>query len=632
MKSTAIGFLFAIAVSTSVAYGQEFSLQKGETIEDKKDFSPFVDQHYPNRVFWGDTHLHTSNSPDAGMVGNSVSPEMAYRYAKGEEVTSSTGLRSKLIRPLDWLVVSDHAEYMGIAPMLQTGDQALLDDPYGAQLYEAFRAGGDKAYNAFLEIVASVARGELLIKNPEVMRSVWEENNAIADQQNNPGVFTAFIGFEWSSLPDGNNLHRVVIFRDDAKKADEVVLFSSIDSPDPEKLWDYMEGYESKTGGRVLALPHNGNLSNGLMFAEEKFDGSPIDKDYSERRMRWEPIAEVTQIKGDGETHPKLSPNDEFADFETWDKGNIDGSAAKKDAMLPNEYARSALQLGLKLEDGNGANPYKFGMVGSTDSHTSLVTAREDNYFGKFSKTEPSAERWKHSVIASLTDDSLSTFSSEEVASGLAGVWARENTREAIFDAMKRKEVYATTGPRMLVRVFCGWDFTEDDIERQDFAEHGYAKGVPMGGDLAGAPSAKAPTCLIRSLRDPENANIDRVQIIKGWLDDDGKTHQRIYDVACSDGRTIKDRRCEKLVGSTVDVANATYTNTIGDPLLNAHWVDPDFDPKQRAFYYVRVIEIPKPRWSAYDQKRFGIKMSEDVPMTVQDRAYTSPIWYTPKG
>lgn len=368
-----------------------------------------------------------------------------------------------------------------------------------------------------------------------------------------------------------------------------------------------------------------------MMFSENRYSGNPIDKAYAETRIRWEPLYEVTQIKGDGEAHPSLSPDDEFADFENWDKGNLDGSVAKKDWMLQYEYARSALKNGLRLEKKLGVNPFKFGMIGSTDSHTSMSTTREENYFGKFSKSEPAPERYKHTVVKSTVDPSLSTYSSEEVASGLTAVWARKNTREALFNAMKRKELYATTGSRMLVRVFSGWDFTADEVERQDFADQGYARGVPMGGDLSKAPAGKAPTFMIRALRDPDGANLDRVQIIKGWLDKGGKSQERIYDVAVSDARQIgQDGRCKTPVGSTIDIANASYTNTIGAPLLTAYWKDPDFNPKERAFYYVRVIEIPTPRWTAYDQKRFGIKMPDNVPMTVQDRAYTSPIWYTP--
>ena len=628
---------FTIFISTLLVlgmsgglYAQEFTVGKGETVYNKADFSPFVDQHYPDRVLWGDTHLHTANSPDAGMVGNTLGPDAAYRFAKGEEVTSSGRLRVKLIRPLDFLVVADHSEYMGLAPMLQSGDQALLDDPYGKTLYEKFNAGGEEAYGAFREIVQSVVEGKLLIENPDVMRTVWTENNKTADAHNQPGRFTAFIGYEWSSLPDNNNLHRVVVFRDDASYANQVIPFTSIDSADAERFWEFLANYEAKTGGKVLAIAHNGNGSNGLMFSDKTFTGKPLDRAYAETRMKWEPIYEVTQIKGDGEAHPKLSPDDEFADFENWDKGNLGGSEAKEDWMLKHEYGRSALKLGMALEKKIGSNPFKFGMIGSTDAHTSLATTREDNYFGKFAATEPTPERYEHYVIQSLIDESLSTFSSEEVASGLAAVWARENTRKSIFEAMQRKEVYATTGSRILVRVFGGWDFSADEVERPDFAQRGYAGGVPMGGDLTNAPDGKAPSFMIRALRDADNANLDRVQIIKGWVDGDGNEQERIYDVACADDRQIVERRCDKPVGDTVDVANATYTNTIGDPFLTAHWTDPEFNPKQHAMYYVRVLEIPKPRWSAYDQKRFGIKMPDDVPMKVQDRAYTSPIWYTP--
>ncbi len=598
---------------------------------DETDYSPYVDRNIPTRVFWGDTHHHTSNSPDAGLVGNTLGPDMAYRFARGEEVTSSSGLRVQLIRPLDFLVVSDHAEYMGLPPMLATGDPALLSDPYGKTIYDRFRAGPDEAYNAFRELLEAVTRGEKLISGNAMERTTWERFTKTAEEFNAPGVFTAFIGFEWSSLPQGNNLHRVVIFRDGADRADQVVPYSLFDSENPENLWEYLAEYEAKTGGRILAIPHNGNWSNGTMFRETYFDGSPIDRAYAETRIRWEPIYEVTQIKGDGETHPFLSPEDEFADFENWDKGNANGSVAKTDEMLQYEYGRSALRLGLSLEDRVGVNPFKFGMIGSTDTHTSIAATREENYFGKFTATEPSPERYEHYVIRSEVDESLSTFSSEEVASGLAAVWARENTREALFDAMQRKEVYATTGTRIMVRVFGGWDFEADEVQRPDFADQGYARGVPMGGELTDAPSGGAPRFMIRALRDADGANLDRVQVIKGWLDAAGETHEQIYDVAVSDGRTVgADGRARTPVGSTVDIADASYTNTIGDPLLTAYWVDPDFDASQSAFYYVRVIEIPTPRWTAYDSKRFGITMPDDVPMTVQDRAYTSPIWYTP--
>jgi hypothetical protein len=340
---------------------------------------------------------------------------------------------------------------------------------------------------------------------------------------------------------------------------------------------------------------------------------------------------EVTQSKGDSETHPFLSTDDEFADFETWDMGNFAGpTVPKEESMLEREYARPALRRGLQYGDKLGANPFKFGMIGSTDSHIGMSTMREDNWYGKLPQNEPSAERWEH-VMLRFADGKVSAVDWMLSASGLAAVWAAENTRESIFDAMERKEVYATTGSRITVRLFAGWDFTADEVETQDFAREGYARGVPMGGDLKKAPKGKAPTFMIRALRDPDNANLDRVQIIKGWLGDDGETQERIYDVAVSDDRKIgSDGRCKTPVGSTVNIKEASYTNTIGDPLLTAYWKDPDFDPKEKAFYYVRVLEIPKPRWTAYDAKRFGITMSDEVPMTVQDRAYTSPIWYTP--
>ncbi len=602
----------------------------GDVRADEPDYSPYVDRNIPTRVFWGDTHHHTANSPDAGLVGNTLGPDVAYRFARGEAVTSSSGLRVQLIRPLDFLVVSDHAEYMGLGPSLATGDPALVADPYGKSIYDAFRAGPEEAYNAFRELLEGVTRGEKLIASNAMERTTWARFIETADEFDDPGVFTAFIGFEWSSLPGGNNLHRVAIFRDGAERAKQVLPYSAFDSEDPEDLWNYLADYENRTGGQILAIAHNGNWSNGTMFQETTASGRPIDRAYAETRMRWEPVYEVTQIKGDGEAHPFLSPEDEFADFENWDKGNANGTVAKTNSMLQYEYGRSALRIGLSLEDRVGVNPFKFGMIGSTDTHTSLATTREENYFGKFTATEPSPERYEHYVIRSDVNEELSTFSSEEVASGLAAVWARENTREALFDAIRSKEVYATTGSRILVRNFAGWDFEADEVERPDFAEQGYARGVPMGGDLSNAPAGAAPTMMIRALRDADGANLDRVQVVKGWLNADGTTDERIYDVACSDDRAIRNRRCEREVGSTIDLSVPTYTNTIGDPLLTAHWTDPDFNPSQSAFYYVRVLEIPTPRWTAYDVARFGITMPDDVPMTVQDRAYTSPIWYTP--
>ena len=616
----------------SSSFAQELTVNSENVVSKNAEYSPFVDQHFPTRILWGDTHLHTRNSPDAGFLGNTLSPDDAFRFARGEEVTASNGFRSQLVRPLDFLVVTDHAEYFGLATQLIDGDQALLDDPIGKRWYDMFHGSPNGGDAVFQEIIkgSAAAQPKELIASPSAKRSAWERYIASAESFNESGRFTAFIGFEWSSIANGNNLHRVVIFRDGADRANQVLPLPMFESVDPEHLWKYMDAYETSTNGRIMAIAHNGNWSNGAMFQLTRMNGEEFDQDYASRRIRWEPLYEVTQMKGDGETHPFLSTNDEFADFEQWDKANVPANVPKENWMLQYEYARSALMLGLSQEAKLGVNPYKFGLIGSTDSHTGLATSREDNFFGKTPHYEPSENRANTPLIASPLGDEFSQFGSDTGAAGLAAVWARENTREALFDAMQSKEVYATTGSRISVRVFAGWDFRADEVERQDFAEQGYKRGVPMGGDLSAAPDGKAPSFIVRALRDPDNANLDRIQMIKGWLDADGNTHERIYDLACADGRAITDRRCETAVGSTVDVADASYTNTIGDPLLSAHWVDPDFDPDQRAFYYVRVIEIPKPRWTAYDAKFFNVEMGEDVAMTVQDRAYTSPIWYTP--
>jgi hypothetical protein len=461
--------------------------------------------------------------------------------------------------------------------------------------------------------------------------SIWREFVHKADGYNKPGSFTAMTGFEWTSTPKGDNLHRVVILADGAETTSKTLPYSMFDSVDPEGLWDYLASYKEEQGGRGFAIPHNGNLSNGLMFSDRMSNGKRMTPEYAAKRVRWEPLHELSQTKGDEETHPYLSPDDEFADFETWDVSNLAGSAPKDKSMLQYEYGRSALKLGLKLGDKLGVNPYKHGLTAATDSHTGLATSREDNFFGKYQHTEPSPNRHNGDVIPA-DDPNLRILTSQEGASGLTAVWARNNTRNDIFDAMSRKEVYGTTGSRMRVRVFGGWDFAPEDVTTPDFASLGYSRGVPMGGDLSVAPDNAAPTFIVRALRDPDGANLDRVQIIKGWLDKDGDTQERVYDIAVSDGRKIgADGRAREPVGSSVDIENATYTNTIGGPLLIAHWRDPDFDPEEAAFYYVRVLEIPSPRWTTYDAAFYDIELPDRVPPTVQDRAYTSPIWYEPK-
>ena len=594
------------------------------------EYSPYINQSFPKKVLWGDTHLHTTYSPDAGMVGNfNLGPADAYRFARGEQVRANNGMQAKLVRPLDFLAVTDHSEYLGLIPALRGGDPEILDQEVGRRWYNMFNEGPDGQYKVLLEFADSINKNTPVMESDKIVRSTWEMMTETADEYNDPGKFTAFIGYEWTSMPNGNNVHRCVIFRDGANKAGQIVPFSSFDSDDPEDLWKFLANYETKTFGRVMAIPHNANVSGGLMFDTKTLKGKKLTKAYAEMRTRFEHLHEMTQMKGDSETHPKLSPDDEFADYETWDKGNLTGVTATTDAMLPAMYAREALKTGMKLEKKLGANPFKQGFIGSTDSHTSLATAGEDNFFGKLSNLEPGPGRWKHYVIKSTTPE-RSTYGSDTSASGLAAVWATENTRAGIFDAMERRETYASTGPRITVRVFAGWDFVETDIHRANFAAHGYKHGVPMGGDLAKAPKGKVPNLLIRSLRDPDGANLDRVQVVKGWMDKKGKTHEKVFDVVWSGDRKIDAKGKLPPVGNTVNVAEASYTNTIGEPLFLAHWKDPDFDPAHRAFYYVRVLEIPTPRWTAYDAKRFNVKMAKNVKMQHQERAYTSAIWYTP--
>ena len=626
-----ISMMWLVLTATNSVIAQEWTLQQEQRLERKPEYSPYLENHFPQRVYFGDTHHHSSYSFDSGMFGNTLGPEESFRFARGEEVVASNGMRARLIRPLDFLVISDHAAYLGFTDLMATADPRLMATKGGREMVEGYQAGGEEAWLLVVSMMKDFDIGKPRLEDRNLNRSVWESVVDIASKYNAPGLFTAFNGYEWTSAPTGNNLHRNVIFRDGPERVKQILPFSAFDSDEPERLWEFLAGYEEKTGGQVLAIPHNPNISNGLTFAETMTNGNPLTLEYAEKRALWEPLLEVTQAKGDSEAHPFLSTEDEFADFETWDFGNAGSPMTpKQNKMLQFEYARSALQWGLKHQKNLGVNPFKFGMVGGTDNHVSLSTTREENYFGKLPSLLPGPERTQEAMVL-RADGTPAVVSWETSASGLTGVWAHENTRESLFDALARKEVYATTGSRITARVFAGWDFEAGEVERPNFAEQGYKRGVPMGGDLTEAPADRAPTFMVRAVRDPDGANLDRAQIIKGWVDAEGQMHDRVYDIAVSDGRTIgPDGRCRTPVGSTVDVANAEFTNSIGDALLMAHWRDPEFDADQLAFYYVRVIEIPTPRWTAYDAKRFGIKMPEEVRMTVQDRAYTSPIWYTP--
>ena len=601
-----------------------------DQMQGKMQFSPYAGRSYPTRPLFGDTHLHTAISVDAGTM-NRLGQEEAFRFARGEEVTSQGGLRAKLSRPLDWLVISDHAEMYGLMPQLLAGDPDILATEQGKRWYDMLKTGDKETmFDAAMEVVASLQQPDPPFESGDIVRDAWRDYTALADKYNEPGRFTAVIGYEYTTR-GGFNLHRNILFRGDAAEANRTVPFSQFDSQNPEDLWKALDEFEKQTGADVLAIPHNGNLSNGLMFSVEDYSGAPLSPELAALRASLEPVIEATQIKGDGEAHPFLSPDDEFADYETWDDANLDGTEVKKPEMLQYEYARSALKTGLALEKKLGVNPFKFGMIGSTDAHTSLAAVEEDNFFGKHSGVEPEPHRWEHVVIASPKDPDLTTYGWQQASGGYAAVWATENTREAIFDAFARKEVYATTGSRMLVRFFGGWEFAEEDAMNRLPAEIGYSKGVPMGGDLRGAPEGKsAPTFLVAALKDSYSGNLDRIQIIKGWLDSGGETQEKVYDVVWSGDRMPGADGKLPPVGNTVDVKNATWTNNIGTPELIGVWTDPDFDPGESAFYYCRVLEIPTPRWTAYEAKRFGIEMSDEVPMVTQERAYTSPIWYTP--
>ena len=600
----------------------------------KPGYSPYAGRTFPTLPLFGDTHLHTSYSLDAGAFGARLTPKDAYRFARGEEITSNTGQPVKLSRPLDFLVVADHSDGMGFFPQLMGGDPEVLATPQGRKWYDQIKGG--QGAEAAMDIIASFSGNKMPKGFPTpgtpAYRNAWQETIKAAEAYNEPGRFTAFIGYEWTA-GGSSNLHRNVVFRGNGAQAGLVEPFTTLPplgSGDPVDLWKWMAATEQKTGTEVLAIAHNGNVSNGLMFPVVETFGKKLDRDYVQTRARWEPLYEVTQTKGTGEAHPFLSPNDEFANFELWDKGNLDGTATKAKDMLEFEYARSALKNGLKLEEQLGTNPYKFGMIGSSDAHNGLAALEEDNFFGKTAPQEPSPERMTKAFIDNQKTG-VKVMDWEVGASGYAAVWATENTREAIFDAMKRRETYATTGPRMAVRFFGGWDFMPADANNRMPAAIGYAKGVPMGGDLKSAPQGKSPTFLVAALKDAIGANLDRIQVVKGWVDKEGKTQERVYDVAVSGGRKIEaDGRAKAPVGNTVDIENATWANSIGAPELITVWKDPQFDAKQRAFYYARVLEIPTPRWTAYDAKRFGIKPLPGTTLVLQERAYTAPIWYTP--
>ena len=585
-------------------------------------YSPPVRQDYPEHVLWGDTHLHTYLSADAYPLGTLTTPDRAYRFAKGETVRATGGEEVRLRRPLDFLMVSDHAENLGVLPRLAAGNPGLLESEESPRILElldarpplpdVLRAKSLDEYDAGAQAFgnAKQAMGVDFGIGDDFIRDVWQGVIDAAEKHNDPGRFTTFVGYEYTS----SSLHRNVMFAGGPEHTSQARPFSSRDSKNPEDLWAYLESYRETTGSDVISIPHNSNLSRGNMFKTVTFEGNPLGSEYAKVRSSIEPIIEVTQIKGDSETYPSISPSDEFADHETW--ATFAKSQTETDARQ--SYARSALKTGLALGAELGVNPYKFGMIGSTDSHTGLATADEDNFWGKMGSSEPSPYRARAQARYS--------------SSGYAAVWATENTRDAIFAAIKRREVYATTGPRITLRFFGGWSYADDDVHSPNLAAIGYRKGVPMGGDLVQPAGTQSPSFLVSAVKDPDGANLDRVQIVKGWRDAEGQLHERVYDVVWSDARTIGEDGKLPAVGSTVDLDTASYLNSIGSHSLATAWTDPAFDPNEAAFYYVRVIQIPTPRWTTYDAKFFKLADIQQSPREIiQERAYSSPIWYTPQ-
>jgi hypothetical protein len=656
MKTNSTKLSFVSVITILVLLGgcdkkeEQAQAPAGTAVEAPATGTATIESNPLRNIYWGDTHLHTSYSPDAFLMGNqSADPDTAYRYARGLPVVHPYHkARIKIGTPLDFLVVSDHGEFMGVIPNILKDNPVVANTETGKRYKKMFAEG--KSIVVFGELIGQVNKvipANPDLHNEEVSRSVWGEIMSAADRHNEPGKFTALMGWEWSSTPGGANLHRVIVMREGKKIGEQFIPYTSLDSDKPEDLWKWLGNISNKTGANFLAIPHNSNISQGLMFPLQDSEGKLISKEYAETRMKYEPIVEMTQIKGDSETHPNLSPTDEFADYETYDHLiSVEGAEARnlfgegflgelsekdRELVLKNkqqiakagDYARSALKRGLAVEDRIGANPYKFGMIGSTDSHTAMASAEENNFHGKMA-IDSTPENKSKDVIPGTPGWDMG-------AAGLVAIWAEENTRASLFDALKRKEVYATTGPRIQLRFFGGWDYLPSDVSASDMVAIGYKKGIPMGSDLSKAPQGKAPGFMITAMKDPVGANLDRIQVVKGWLDKDGKPQEKVFNVALADGRTVGADGKVAPVGNTVDLKTGNYTNSIGDAQLATMWTDPEFDTGVRAFYYVRVLQIPTPRHTLFDTIALGLDPKESGnPATIQERAYSSPIWYTP--
>ncbi len=584
-------------------------------------FSAYAFSESPLRsVYYGETHMHTAYSLDAFIGGTRQTPSDALRAAKGEAVIVN-GQPHKLRRPLDFAAVTDHAEYIG--EMYSTMNEGAPG--HEQELLKQLRALSDiKEREAwFFKYVISNNRGTTpkhpsFFAGQDTVKSAWKINVDAAQEHNDPGVFTALIAYEWSAAPKGGNLHRNVLFRGD--KVPDAPM-SYIDINREEGLWDWMAMLEKK-GIQSLAIPHNSNASKGLMFNENDSKGNPITKEYAQTRAHFEPLIEMMQIKGNSEAHRSFWPADEFADFENADSlANYSGRKMEK-----KNFVRHGVVKGLAHQQKLGVNPYPLGFIGGTDNHNGMMSdVDEDNFVGGHGPEDGTVEARRSGEVGSWIQGKDLSIGS------LSGVWATSNTRAGIFDAMRAKETFATSGPRMAVRFFAGWNYADDLHTKSDMLERAYAGGVPMGGSLkAMSKGGKTPKFMVFVSKDALGANLDRIQIVKGWVDVKGETHDKVFDVVWSGNRVVNSAGKIPAVGNTVDLATATYRNTIGSSELATVWTDPEFDASQPALYYVRTLEIPTPRWSTYDSVRAGLPLMEDVAAVIQERAWTSPIWYQP--
>jgi uncharacterized protein DUF3604 len=614
-----IFFLFSVCFFSCNGTGS--GTKEKDTTSTKMENVPVVATNPLKNCYFGDLHLHTALSADANFFGATLFPEDAYKFAMGEEV-EYLGQKVKRIAPLDFLAVTDHSEYLGAIVAVRDPKGPYAGTELNKQYTSKDQKDVAKSFGDFVKDMSANKPNPELNK-PEVIKSAWQRVINAANTYNKPGKFTALVGYEWTSAPNNENnhsqnLHRCIIF-----KGDKVpnVPFSSFDSQDPELLWTYLENAR-KTGSDVLAVPHNANVSNGLMFDTKTLSGKPLTREYAERRMANEPLTEIMQGKGQSETHPTISPNDEFANFELWE---ILLSSSERAKFKTGSYIRQAFGTGQELQEKLGANPFKYGLEGGTDYHSALSSSEENNYPGSHGTQDNLAVDYKKVLTAqeSVGGEPTTRLS----AAGLTGVWAESNTRDGIFDALKRKECFATSGPRIKVRMFAGWNYDAQMLKKDDWVKQAYAGGVPMGADLP-AGNGK-PKFLLQAIKDPNSGNLDRIQIIKVTTKN-GKSTEKIYDVAWSGSRKLDSKGKLPAIGNTVDVKNATFTNTIGSAELIGYWEDADFDPQSYVTYYARVIEIPTPRWSTYLAAKHNLPPSKIVPTTIQERAWTSPVWYTP--